>query len=258
MILNRSFNIQKRMSIRLSTRDIEDLRKSGYSDNEIQNALKEIESEELSQSYGNVQQQRGVDPRQNSQISSFSVRNDDNLIRWQLELNDILERAEHILKGDIPKFKDGNIIWEDCPNPEMNTLNKQGVQECMKILAMYINRNTILSDYTNKEINFKVFDFGRALNNLIFMRDFEFGLDNEEKRKNYEMLVSELKDIVHSSYKRALDGAEKRSLREMISVSQNTSTSSQLGSGMSMNNQGMPVKERGILNPMRYIGNKYK
>jgi coproporphyrinogen III oxidase len=67
----------------------------------------------------------------------------------------------------------------------------------MKILALYVNRNKVLADYTNEEINFKVFDFGRAVNNLIFMRDFEFGMDTEEKRKNYEMLVTELKDIVH-------------------------------------------------------------
>lgn len=244
------------MGINLSQQEIDELRKQGYGDAEIQQALKEIEREELSSSYGNVQQARKQDPRQNSQISSFATRQDDNIIRWQLELNDILERAEHILRGDIPKFVDGQIIWENNPHPESNTLNETGVQECMKILAMYVNRNTILSDYTNDEIKEKVFDFGRAVNNLIFMRDIEFGMDTQEKRKNYEMLVSELKDIVHSSYKRALDGAEKRSLREMITVSQSTATSSQLGGGITLNNNGQAVKERGILNPMRYIKGK--
>jgi len=243
--------------VKLSQADINELRRQGYGDAEINQALKEIEKEELQGSFGNVQQQRGRDPRQNSQMSSFATRQDDNIIRWQLELNDILERAEHILRGDIPKFKDGEVIWEKNPDPEMNTLNETGVQECMKILAMYVNRNTILSDYTNEEINFKVYDFGRAVNNLIYMRDWEFGMNTEEKRKNYEILVTELKDIVHSSYKRALDGAEKRSLREMITVSQQTSTSAQLGNGVTVNNQGMPVRERGMLNPMRYVKGKY-
>jgi hypothetical protein len=243
--------------VKLSQADINELKRQGYGDAEIQQALKEIEKEELQGSFGNVQQQRGRDPRHNSQMSSFATRQDDNIIRWQLELNDILERAEHILRGDIPKFKDGEVIWEKNEHPELNTLNETGVQECMKILAMYVNRNTILSDYTNDEINFKVFDFGRAVNNLIYMRDWEFGLNTEEKRKNYEILVTELKDIVHSAYKRALDGAEKRSLREMITVSQQTSTSAQLGNGVTVNNQGMPVKERGMLNPMRYVKGKY-
>jgi hypothetical protein len=245
------------MAIKLSQADIEDLRKMGYSDREIQSALGEIEKEELSKSYGSVQQNRSVDPRQNSQLSSFSSKANDDIIRWQLELNDILERAEHILRGDIPTWKQGQVVWDKNPHPELNALNETGVNEIMKILAMYVNRNTILSDYANEEINIKVYDFGRAVNNLIFMRDEEFGLDSNEKRKNYEMIVRELVDIVHSAYKRALDGAEKRSLREMISVSQATSTSAQLGSGVTINNQGVPQRERGLLNPMRYIKGKY-
>jgi hypothetical protein len=246
------------MAIKLTPADIEDLKKQGYSDQEIQTAMKEIEKEELQGSYSKVQGTRAVDPRQNSQMSSFASKTEDNIVRWQLELNDILERAEHILKGDIPEFKDGHIVWGKNPHPEKNTLNETGVHEIMKILALYVNRNKVLSDYSNEEINFKVFDFGRALNNLIFMRDYEFGLDTEEKRKNYEMLLTEMKDIVHDTYKRALDGAEKRSLREMIQVTQATSTTSQLGgSGLTINNQGVPVKERGLLNPMRYVRGKY-
>jgi len=246
------------MSIRLSEKDIADLKKQGYGEAEIYQAMQEIEKEELSKSYSNVQSQRNFDPRQNSQISSFSARNEDNIAKWQLELNDILERAEHILRGDIPKFEDGHIVWKQNPHPELNPLNDTGVQEIMKILALYVNRNKVLADYTNDEIRFKVFDFGRAVNNLIFMRDYEFGMDNEEKRKNYEMLVTELKDIVHDTYKRALDGAEKRSLREMIQVTQATSTSSQVGAGgVTINNQGQAVKERGLLNPMRYVKGKY-
>lgn len=246
------------LAIRLSQKDIEDLKKAGYSDVEINQALKELEEEELTSSYNSTQQQRRVDPRQNSQISAFSSKIDDNLVRWQLELNDILERAEHILRGDIPTFKDGHIVWEKSKDQTMNPLNEIGVQEVMKVLAMYINRNTILSDYENDEINIKVYDFGRALNNLIFTRYEDFGMDTDDKRKNYDMLVNELKDIVHSAYKRALHGSEKRSLREMITVSQATSTSAQLGQGgVTINNQGLPQKERGLLNPMRYVKGKY-
>jgi hypothetical protein len=243
--------------VSLTPNDIEELKKQGYTDREIQQAVGELENEDLQSSYNGTQNRQGGDPRQNSQISSFSTKSEDNIVRWQLELNDILERAEHILRGDVPKFIDGNIVWQTNPHPENNPLNEVGVQEVMKILALYINRNKVLADYTNKEINMKIYDFGRAINNLIFMRDDEFGMDTQEKRKNYEMLVTELKDIVHDTYKRALEGAEKRSLREMINVTQATNTSAQLGQGYSMNEQGMPMKERGILNPMRYIKSRY-
>jgi hypothetical protein len=243
--------------VNLTPNDIEELKKKGYTDREIQQAVGELENEDLQSSYNGTQNRQGGDPRQNSQISSFSTKSEDNIVRWQLELNDILERAEHILRGDVPKFIDGNIVWQTNPHPENNPLNEVGVQEVMKILALYINRNKVLADYTNKEINLKIYDFGRAINNLIFMRDDEFGMDTQEKRKNYEMLVTELKDIVHDTYKRALEGAEKRSLREMINVTQATNTSAQLGQGYSMNEQGMPMKERGILNPFRYTRGKY-
>ena len=245
------------MGIKLTEQDIKELKSKGYTDTEIRQAMSEVEKDELQGSYENIKNQRVNDPRQNSQISSFSSRQEDNIVRWQLELNDILERAEHILRGDIPKFQDGHIIWTANPNPEKNPLNETGVNEIMKILALYVNRNKVLSDYSNDEIKIKVFDFGRAVNNLIFMRDYEFGMDTEEKRKNYEMLVTELKDIIHDTYKRALDGAEKRSLREMISVTQATNTSAQLGQGFAMNGQGQMSKERGLLNPMRYVRGKY-
>lgn len=245
------------MGVRLTFNDIADLKKQGYSEAEIQQAMKEIEKEELTGSYAQTQSIKYNDPRQHSQLSSFSAKNEDNIVRWQLELNDILERAEHILRGDVPKFQDGHIVWKENPHPELNPLNDTGVQEIMKILALYVNRNKVLADYSNEEINFKVYDFGRAINNLIFMRDFEFGMDTEEKRKNYEMLVTEMKDIVHDTYKRALDGAEKRSLREMITVSQATNTNAQLGQGMAINDQGNVSKERGLLNPLRYVKGKY-
>ena len=189
------------MTIELSQQDIEDLRQQGYSDEQIGQAIEEVESEP----------QMDLDPQAMSKTSSFITQKDENLIRWQLELNDILERAEHILRGDVPKYVNGTLIWVDNPFPDQNPLSEWGVQEVMKILAMYINRNTILSDYNNDEINWKVYDFGRRLNNLFFMRYDELGMDNEQKRKNYEILVGEMVDLVHSAYKRALHGGERRS-----------------------------------------------
>lgn len=240
----------------LTEQDVQQLRAAGYQDQEISKALQEIEMDDLQKSYTQTQISSIQDPRHNSQLSRFASKAEENLIRWQLELNDILERAEHILRGDVPSFKDGHVIWDKNPNPDTNVLNEYGVQEIMKILSMYVNRNTILSDYSNYEINLKVYDFGCDLNNLIFMRSEDFGLDTVEKRKNYPILVREVIDIVHSAYKRALDGGERRSLREMISVTQATQT--QMPNGMPIMAHGMnQSRERGLLNPMRYIKGKY-
>lgn len=241
------------MSLQLSPLEFDNLKSKGYSDKEISDAINEIESEDLKNSYNETQAKKFSDPRINSKQSSFISREQDSLVKWQLELNDILERAEHILRGDIPTFNDGHVIWMANNKPDENLLNDTGVKAILKILAMYVNRNTILSDYDNDEIRYKILDFGKRVNNLLFMKAEEFGIDTEGKEKEKEILIGELVDIVHSAYKRALKGGERRSLREMISISQNQNS---IGAGTNVNFNA-PQQTRGILNPMRYVKGKY-
>jgi len=240
------------MPVSLTQNDIADLRSQGFSDAEISKAVRELESEELDGSYNSTKMQG--DSRSNASHSGFNARVSDDVARWQLELNDILEKAEHVLKGDVVKFENGSTIWTRCDNPQDNTLNDYGVQLIMKCLAMYINRNTILSDFTKEEVCYKTLDFGKELNNLIFMKSEEMGMDNEDKRKEYPMIIREMVDIVHSAYARAKDGRERESYRKMITVSQQNSAQQMMGEG-----GGQPIaQKRGILNPMRYVGGKYK
>ena len=238
----------------LSQGDVQSLMKEGYSVAEIQEAVREVEQEELRGSYNQTQQR--VDPRAMSQQSAFMPTAGDNLIKWQLELDNILERAEHILRGDILKHEKGHLIWKPQTDERHHILNEYGVQEIMRILSMYLNRNTILGDYENEEIQTKVLDFGRELNDLMFMKYEEIGLTNLEKRKNYPMLMREIVDIVHSAYTRAKLGGERRSLREARQVTQ---TEPLYGGQQGVTvNQMAQQRTRGLLNPMRYIGGKFK
>lgn len=239
------------MMQQLSQQDINELKREGYSEKEIQSALNEIQMEDSIQPTNMMQ-----DPRQMAQHSAFAPQLQDNLIKWQLELDNILERCEHILRGDKLVFRDGNIIWQSNEDMKDNILNEYGVSEVMRILSMYLNRNTILSDYSDEEIRAKVLDFGRELNDLFFMKYEEMGLTTLEKRKNYPMLIREMVDIVHSAYKRALHGGEKRSLREARSIHQTEQIAGQ-GGGVVVNNS-VPQSTRGVLNPMRYVMGKVK
>jgi len=243
------------MPVQLSQRDMSDLKAQGFSDSEISKAVGELNDEELNGAY-NQTQNRTTTGNPNASYSSFGSRASDDIARWQLELNDILEKAEHMLKGDIIVFENGKTFWRDNPDPSKNTLNKSGVQLCMKLLSMYVNRNTILADYTDEEIRYKVLDFGKRLNDLIFLKYDEMGMDTEEKRKEYASLVGAMTDIVHSAYARAKDGQERESYRKMISVAQN-SQGGMMGSGVTVNAQGGQPRTRGLLNPMRYIAGKY-
>jgi hypothetical protein len=244
------------MSPTLAQSQVEQLKKEGYSEKEIAYALKALNEQGISQeALEQLDQQSRYemgDPLTGSQPSSFISQRETDLSKWQLELNDILERAEHILRGDIPKYEKGVLIWSKNPDMSENPLNEKGIREITKILVMYINRNTILSDYSEKEISLKVYDFGKRLSDAIFMSYDTMGLDTEEKRKAYATIVGELVDMVHSSFKRALHGGERRSLREMINIQQ--SSSSPMYSDMG---GGMHQRERSVLNPNRYLKGKY-
>lgn len=231
-------------------------RDAGYSDAEIQQAINEIQQEEsgssLQQSYARTQQANAQGVQSNTIVAG--QHNQDNLIKWQLELDSILERIEHILRGDKPTMRNGNMIFLPPDSDDDKIFNDYGVAEIMRILTMYLNRNTILSNYDEDTIQWKVLDFGYEISDLIFLKYEEMGLDTLEKRKRYPMIVRELVDSIHSSFLRALNGGERDSLRQARQITQSENIVAQ-GVGMPM--IGNFGGGRSPLNPMRLFKGKY-
>lgn len=239
------------MVVKLSYDDIRELKQKGYTEDQINKAIGEIENEDLQSSTG----QRKTTTSANSSPSVFSSGKMDDMARYQLELNDLLEQTEHVLKGDIVVIRNKVKVWENNPHPEKNPLNKEGVRKIMLELQTYINRHIILGDYDEKDINTIMKSYGKKFSNLLFMKYEEMGMDTEEKRQEYASIVMNVVNLVYASYSRAKDGGERRSLREMISIQQ---THQSQGQGMMPMQIGMQQqKSRGVLNPMRYIGGKY-
>ncbi len=237
------------MVVKLTYEDVKELKSKGYSEDQINKAMAEIENEDLQQSTTTTTAGSKTSP------SAFSSGRMDDMARYQLELNDLLEQTEHVLKGDIIEIKDKVKVWIDNPHPEKNPLNKEGVRKIMLELQTYINRHIILGDYNEKDINMIMKSYGKKFSNLLFMKYEEMGMDTEEKRQEYASIVMNVVNLVYASYSRAKEGGERRSLREMINIQQ---THQSQGSGMPMQNpMGMQQKPRGVLNPMRYMGGKY-
>lgn len=99
--------------------------------------------------------------------STISSSQQTNLIEWQLELDNILEKMDHILRGHVLVFEDGNVNWEKPKDEGRIIFSEYGVQEILGILSMYLNRNTILSNYDETQINDKVYDFSIEIIELI-------------------------------------------------------------------------------------------
>ena len=146
---------------------------------------------------------------------------DSNLIIWQLELDNILERIEHLLKGDVVSDDgEGNIVYKTPEDNSLIILNDYGVQLIMNVVSFYLNRNTILSNYDDLRINNILFDLGNELADVIYINYEQMGMTSMEKKSRHELLILNLLHTIESCYNRALAGGERDSLRSARVVTQ--------------------------------------
>lgn len=146
---------------------------------------------------------------------------EDNLIVWQLELDNILERIEHLLRGDVLKRDEhGNYDFQVPEDKNLIILNDYGVQMIMNFISFYLNRNTILSNYKEERIYEILFDLGYELSDMVYINYEKMGLDTVEKRSRSSPLIMNILHMLESSYNRALHGEERDSLRKARIVTQ--------------------------------------
>jgi len=151
---------------------------------------------------------------------------ENNLIVWQLELDNILERIEHLLRGNIIKEDgQGGINITKPEDTNLIVLNDFGVQLIMNFISFYLNRNTILSNYKEERIYEILHDLGYELGDLVYINYEQMGMDTVEKRSRYPILVMNILHMIESSYNRALSGEERDSLRKARIVNQSESLS---------------------------------
>lgn len=162
-----------------------------------------------------------------SAISNTSFNsNEGNLAQWQVESDDILDKIEHFLKGDVVKVDtDGNVFYEKQKDQDLIILNVYGVNSIMQILGNYINKNIILSYYDEERIYEILGDLGDELSLFLYCNYEKMGMTTEFKKSRYILLVLNLLHIVESSYRRALHGTTM----EQINTNTNIIQSEQLG-----------------------------
>jgi len=171
--------------------------------------------------------------------SVFQGAENENIIQWQLDLQEQLENIGHSLRGHVlAGNEEGITSWQEATDKRDIIFTEYGVQEILRYLLQYLNKNTILSNYDEPTINLKVYDSGYELLDLIFTRyeKFFYITPVEELiRINPEITVGEVEDIqdeemkqkikhlgsstrpivdaIHSAFLRALNGGERDSLR---------------------------------------------
>lgn len=161
----------------------------------------------------------------------FKNEEQDNLIRWQLDIHEELERIEHLLRKHIPKTDKKGRVYFQAPEEKDQLFNETGINEILNLLAWYLNKNILLSNFKEEEIKIRCLQFHTQLTDFIFNNYQKFGLDNQEKIKHYPMVVMNITNTVEAAYNRALNGGERNSLRTARSVIQNDNMNMMGGMG---------------------------
>jgi len=169
--------------------------------------------------------------------SNFSGSEEPTLIHYQLETEKILERIEHFLKVDQIKVKDGDVFYETPTDKKLINFNKYGVSEIMRIVSMYVTKETFLSNYEEERINEILADLGDALADFLYCNYEKMGMDTKYKETKFTLIVINILHVVESCYRRALGGEEMKGLRQRAIVTQtNTGMSPMMG--------GMPIRRK--------------
>jgi len=223
-----------------------------------------------------------------SETSSAQVARDvqnfeKNIIQEQLDLSQELDTIEHLLRGHVLKENPkapGIRSWVESEEADLSILTEHGIYLIMNTIMFYINKNTLLSNYSEEVINQKMEDFATDLCDTIFMEyekvfksptfkdvkdvfydkiqkkvdlrkfslellgkevdeqdikeqfleeieeriELEMGKIKEQimknKLKRFLIIIREVQDAVHSTYLRAYQGQERRTLREHIHISE--------------------------------------
>lgn len=193
----------------------------------VNNYIAELEAE-LSQR--KVQQATGNTTA--DVVNNFNNQN-ENLIKWQLSIEEELNRIEHLLRRHVPSIDaNHNVVYIQSPDAKP-IFNEEGIQEILNIIAWYLNKNIILSNFDKEEIKLRVYQFHSVFNNFLFLNARKFGMDTKEKLRYYPMVVTNVVNSVEATYFRAMNGEERESFRtaRMVHQSENPSMRYPMGMG---------------------------
>ncbi len=207
-------------------------------DDNILKELQELEKEKL----------RNQNLQLNTALASSSFQGGEgsNLIEYQLDPGDLLNRLEHFLRGEYISFdNDGNEYWAKQKDKKLILLNDYGVSCIMSIIGSYLDKNTVLSTYDEMRINEILADIGDELADWIYCNYEIIGMDTDFKKTRFKLLVLNILHIVETAYRRAIGGQTREDLNSAKIFTQ----SDYIGNRSPLNNPAMSKKKFNLLRP---------
>jgi len=93
------------------------------------------------------------------------------LVDVQLEVDTIKSDIYHLIRQDFLKTeKDGKTDWVELIDSKQRILSDWGVDRIMQVVHFYVNKNTLLSNFSEDQINRLMLRFVCELNDLVLLK----------------------------------------------------------------------------------------
>ena len=100
----------------------------------------------------------------------FLDEKEKGLVDITLEVDTIKTEIYHLIKQDKLKVEDDSFVWKPLVDQKKRILSDEGVDRIMQIIHFYVNKNTLLSNFSEDQINRLMLRFVTELNDLILLK----------------------------------------------------------------------------------------
>ena len=108
---------------------------------------------------------------QTKQLQYQMEEQEQNLADAQLDCELTLDRIRHLLKQDVLKTNSkGMPDWVEIKDLKKRVFTEEGVDRIMQVMYSYINKETLLSNFNEKQIAQRMLEFSLSLSALLFMK----------------------------------------------------------------------------------------
>ncbi len=156
-----------------------------------------------------------------TQMSGLASTNkNENIIQYQIENIELLEKLEHFYKGEyIGTLKNGEVGWIK-PKEENRPLNDFGVSAMMEIISKYIDKNTTLSYYSEMRIYEILADLGDELVLYVLSNYEKMGMKDKFRKTKFRLLIVTTIHMIESTYRKAISGKTVEEINQSRIISQ--------------------------------------
>jgi hypothetical protein len=153
------------------------------------------------------QQQMGADAQlhqgQSAQTQSAMMleQTQASMLTEQLDLSEERERIENLLRKKVHvRNKETNMMeWMDAPDGTFHVLTEEGINEAVNFLSFYLNKNTLLSNYDEDTIRFKMEDLAKDFSDLLFM-NYDIFFHIPTTKECYDIFQKQLKQKAEDEF----------------------------------------------------------